>query len=129
VKLSNHLWLADLNVPDEAVAELRANDWDIRRPAPVDRSDREILRSAHRESRVVLTQDTDFGQLAVADSEPLIGLVLLRPGHFPPGQLVETLRAVERLSLALEPPFILVVVRRGNEVRVRLRRPATGDRR
>lgn len=128
MKLSAFRWVADWNIPDEAVELLRADEWDVRRPAPDDRTDREILRAAHRDSRIVLTQDTDFGRLAVADGEAVTGLLLLRPGHFPPARLIETLSTIERLSISLEPPFILVVERRENEIRVRLRRPAPDDR-
>ena len=119
-------WVADLNIPPESVEELRASGWDVRRPHPRHRSDREILRAAHRASRVVLTPDTDFGKLAVAEGEAFTGIVLVRPGHFPPSRLIETLKAAEQVPLTLDPPFILVLEQRGGYVRVRVRQPELG---
>lgn len=45
-------------------------------PAGID--DREILEIAHRENRIVVTNDTDFGELVVRDSVPHAGVILFR---------------------------------------------------
>lgn len=42
-----------------------------------DPGDREILAFAHREQRIVITLDKDFGSLAVRDGEPHAGIVRL----------------------------------------------------
>ncbi|MFZ1865346.1 MAG: DUF5615 family PIN-like protein [Polyangiales bacterium] len=48
-----------------------AGDWDR------DPGDEEILRLAHEQSRVLVTLDKDFGELAVAFGRPHSGLVRL----------------------------------------------------
>ena len=40
------------------------------------RSDWEVLRAATGEGRAVITQDLDFGQLAIAEGAPCFGIVL-----------------------------------------------------
>lgn len=62
-----------------AAAELRecghdviwAGDWEK------DPGDREILARAHREGRVLVTLDKDFGELSVVRNEPHSGIVRL----------------------------------------------------
>jgi predicted nuclease of predicted toxin-antitoxin system len=48
----------------------------IDHPASID--DREILKIAHREGRLLITQDTDFGELVVREGLPHAGVILLR---------------------------------------------------
>lgn len=122
--------LADENIPPPVVAALRASGIDI---VPigavglVGARDNEILARAHAEGRVVLTQDADFGTLAVALGEPYTGIVFLRTGSLPVREIVATavtVWAYER-EIDVEIPFILVIERRSGSVRVRLRGPAT----
>lgn len=48
-----------------------SGDW---RPSP---SDEEILATAYRDSRILITLDKDFGELAVAFGQPHSGIVRL----------------------------------------------------
>jgi hypothetical protein len=48
----------------------------IRETAP-GASDPEVLEVSHRESRILLTQDWDFGELAVRDRKPTAGIVIV----------------------------------------------------
>jgi predicted nuclease of predicted toxin-antitoxin system len=80
-----------------------------------------ILRAAFESNRVVLTHDSDFGRLAVARGEPLVGIVYLRPGHIQPAFTIDTLSAVLMAKLSLTGPFLLVASRSGEKVRIRLR--------
>jgi predicted nuclease of predicted toxin-antitoxin system len=48
-----------------------ASDW------PSDAGDEEILAAAHADSRVLVTLDKDFGELAVARGHPHSGIVRL----------------------------------------------------
>src|SRR5262245_59841009 len=71
--------LANENIPGEAVDALRARDvaW-VRTDAPGS-DDREVLARAMIESRLLLTFDKDFGELAFRAGLPAsCGIVLLR---------------------------------------------------
>jgi len=70
---------------------------------------------------MILTHDRDFGALALAAQEPVVGIVYIRPGHLSPSYTSSMLRAVLRQEIDLSPPFVLVVVREGDEVRIRVR--------
>lgn len=74
-----------------------------------------------RENRVVLTHDSDFGRLAIANSEPMLGIVFLRPGHIEPTFTLETLEAVFREVEEIASPFILVAERVGERIKIRIR--------
>ena len=80
-----------------------------------------LLRLAVAESRIVITHDSDFGTLAIAAGEPYLGLIYLRPGHFKPEFTVGTLQAILAQNPELTPPFIVVGVRSGSKIRIRIR--------
>lgn len=81
-----------------------------------------FLRRAIAENCIVLTHDRDFGTLAVRSGEPFLGIVYLRPGHTSPAQVLAVLDAIDNSKLELIPPFLLVARRRGDTVRIRVRR-------
>jgi predicted nuclease of predicted toxin-antitoxin system len=84
-------------------------------------TDVQVLRRAFSENRVVVTHDRDFGTLAVLAGEPLLGIVYLRPGHIDPQFTIESVDAALREGPEVSPPFILVVERRDDRVRMRIR--------
>jgi predicted nuclease of predicted toxin-antitoxin system len=106
--------LTDENVHPDVVSfpEQRAFDvLDVKRSGLVGSSDRDLLRRAYSDQRVVVTHDPDFGKLVIAADEPFYGIVYLRPGHLDPGFTIATLRSVLDADLSPEPPFILVAER------------------
>jgi predicted nuclease of predicted toxin-antitoxin system len=76
---------------------------------------------AHANGRVVVTHDSDFGKLAIQASEPYTGILFLRPGHISPQFVLGSLAALEASSIDVTPPFIAVVERKDDQVRVRVR--------
>jgi predicted nuclease of predicted toxin-antitoxin system len=71
--------LLDTCVPYQAVAALRASGHDATWTGewPRDPGDEEILASAHREARVLVTLDKDFGELAIVHGTLHSGIVRL----------------------------------------------------
>jgi predicted nuclease of predicted toxin-antitoxin system len=80
-----------------------------------------VLRRAHAMGRVVVTHDADFGKLAIQAGEPYTGIVFLRPGHISPSFVLGALAALEASSINVIPPFIAVIERKVDHVRVRVR--------
>lgn len=79
--------LANENIPYCAVEALRALEhdvaWILEDSPGID--DREVLRRAVREARILLTQDKDFGELAFAARLPAdCGVMLVRLPAVPP---------------------------------------------
>ena len=52
----------------------------IGREHPHDMSDEDILALAHRERRILITNDRDFGELVFRHGQPHSGLILFRLG-------------------------------------------------
>ncbi len=116
--------LADENRHPEVVADLRrrgARISTVHDEGLTGRTDREVLRRAVEQGRVILTHDSDFGTLALREGEPSVGIVYLRPGHIQVSFVVELLEAVLGVNRDVEPPFIVVAERRAGEVRLRVR--------
>jgi predicted nuclease of predicted toxin-antitoxin system len=73
-------WLADECVAGSVVARLREAGHDVTYMAELapSTSDLDVIAAAHREGRILLTEDKDFGELVFRWNRPVIGLVLLR---------------------------------------------------
>jgi predicted nuclease of predicted toxin-antitoxin system len=80
-----------------------------------------LLTLATHQNRVVLTHDSDFGTLVIAEGKPFIGIVYLKPGHILPQFTLESLEAVFREIDFIENPFIIVAKHNGTTTRVRIR--------
>ena len=86
--------LANENIPSLAIAALRASGqdvaWIIEDSPGI--GDRGVLERALRESRVLLTQDKDFGELAFRSDLPVeCGVILVRLPTVPPADFAELL--------------------------------------
>jgi predicted nuclease of predicted toxin-antitoxin system len=77
--------LADECCDGNLVLMLRQAGHDVRYVAEGDagRSDDDVLQLAVREGRVLLTEDTDFGELVVRLRKPALGVILLRLADAP----------------------------------------------
>jgi predicted nuclease of predicted toxin-antitoxin system len=125
VKLLAYPLLTDENIHADVVSWLRQDGRNVQSVfdhALNGQPDVRILERAHADGRVVLTQDSDFGLLAIRAGEPFTGILYLRPGHITAAFTIETLRTVEISPIDFVPPFIAVAERRENETRVRVRR-------
>jgi predicted nuclease of predicted toxin-antitoxin system len=71
--------LLDSCVWGGAKTELRANGHDVvwTGDLDVDPGDDEILAQAHREGRILVTLDKDFGELAIVHGKPHCGIIRL----------------------------------------------------
>jgi predicted nuclease of predicted toxin-antitoxin system len=117
--------LADEDVHPEAAAYLRKEACDVIAVDDLDlrgSSDKQILKLALSEQRVVLTHDRDFEALTIAGGQRILWIIYLRPGHIRPEFTIETPQTVFRSSLDLTPPFLLVAIWGDNGIRVRVRR-------
>lgn len=91
--------LADENIPGAIIGQLRARGYDVFAVAERMRgaADRDVLACASAESRIVLTFDKDFGELAVRHGLPAFsGIILFRlEGESPEMDNARTLAAIE----------------------------------
>lgn len=119
--------LADENIDRRLVLRLREAGLDIVTVVELGMagaSDAIVLDTARDAGRVVLTQDGDFGALAVHRGDPYVGILYLRPGDLRPETAVDMLAALGRGEISVEPPFIVVLQRRGDTTRIRIRSTA-----
>ncbi len=117
--------LADENIHPDVLAALRKLGRDIVSVGDRNLAGQEdaiILRRAVAEDRVVMTHDRDFGKLAILLGEPHVGIVYLRPGHILPSIVLQMLDVLWSTVDEVEAPFVIVVERRLDTVRVRLRK-------
>jgi len=112
------------NIHPEVVAFLRGRGLDaasVEELGLASAADRLILQTALETNRIVLTHDSDFGFLAIATGQPILGIVFLRPGHVQADFTIRTLDAIFEAKIDVTPPFLVVAVRSRDKVRIRTR--------
>lgn len=91
-------WLFDECVDVALVEQLRRAGHDVAYVADISprASDLEVMERAARDSRLLLTEDKDFGDLVFRQRRPVPGLLLLRIGP------TQRQRKAERLLAAID---------------------------
>ena len=116
--------MTDENVDEEVLLFLRSlgfDVFDIKESGLFRMKDHDILARAFAESRVVVTQDSDFGTLIFRDQSDFFGVIYLRPGHESPDTHIQSFEAILTVEVELSPPFIIVAENLGDRVKVRVR--------
>ena len=119
MRLTDSRWLTDENIHPEVTAYLRSRGLDVidvKEQGWQGRPDEEILDTAYREGRIVLTHDGGFGTIALLGGHPVVGIVRVRPGHIRPDVITRALDRLFELALDPAPPFLVVV--QGDAVRL-----------
>ena len=104
-------FLANENIPSDFVGWLRECGHDVAHAAEsnVGESDEVLLRIASDEDRIVLTFDTDFGELVFHQQErPARGIVLFRIRQQPRGAVLASMAAFFESEPTLEGYFTVV---------------------
>ena len=72
--------LADENIGLEVVMSLRKDGHDVKSAIEklAGATDRKILTTSRKENRIIITSDTDFGELVYNQQLPHVGIILLR---------------------------------------------------
>ena len=124
MKLTEFSILADENIQPAVIAFLREQGLDVfsfPEQGQFGLSDADILRFAVYPNRIVLTHDSDFGDLIILNEQSFVGIVYLRPGHIRAEFVRETIRTVFERVEDVHVPFIVVAERSGENVRIRVR--------
>jgi predicted nuclease of predicted toxin-antitoxin system len=124
MRLQNYAFLTDENINPIIVQSLRARGCDVFDTVEQrlnGNSDVFLLTLATQQNRVVLTHDSDFGTLVIAEGKPFIGIVYLKPGHILPQFTLQSIDAIFNEVDFIENPFIIVAKHNGLTTRVRIR--------
>lgn len=111
--------LADENIEREFIEALREADFDVLsvRESYIGFADDEILRAAVDEKAVILTYDTDFGELVFRFSLQSNGIILLRVHGLSLAEKTQiTIQAIREHEAELENAFTVISE---NSVRIR----------
>lgn len=104
-------FLADESCDFAVVRALRAEGHDVLAVSEVTQrsDDRELIEQAHRESRILLTEDKDFGWLVYVSHADSAGVILIRfPGNAR-RMLGETIRRlIQEEGTRLASAFVVV---------------------
>lgn len=83
----------------------------------LDATDEEVMAFAVEEARVVVSADTDFGELLALGGASMPSLILLRRRHDPDDQIQAILGVLPDVSAELDAGAVVVIVR--DRLRVR----------
>lgn len=124
MRLSEFVLFADENVHPALIQRLkerRMNVATVVDHALAGRPDSEILDYAFTRRWCVLTHDSDFGRLSIEQLRPFTGIVFVRPGHFLSPRIELAFDALLDTDPEVEPPFVVVLKARDNDVTIRVR--------
>lgn len=116
--------LADENIAPDVVSGLRSRGHDVRSvwdEALTGRPDAEVLETAARQGRVVVTHDLAFGRSAIRTGASFVGIVYLRPGHISGAFVLDIVDVLRASTVEVQSPFVAIAERQGANVRVRVR--------
>lgn len=114
-------FLTDENIGLEVVVYLRSLGHDVKSITQLypGLSDNKVLQLSDKENRIIITSDTDFGELVYRQKQAYIGVILLR---LEDEANVNKIRILERLlknyNTKLAGAFVVVT-----ETKVRIRNP------
>jgi predicted nuclease of predicted toxin-antitoxin system len=124
MKLRDFPLFADENLFRGIVKFLRSEGFDVkfvREEGLEGRKDIDLLPIATREGRLIVTQDHDFGQIVFTQGIDFVGIIHLRPGHFPPDVHIKTIQVLLEQNPDLTPPFFLIAEHKKDAVRIKIR--------
>ena len=98
-------FLANENFPYTSFKLLKAKGWDITHITDANRgiSDEEVMEIAIMESRIIITFDSDYGELVFNKEYNPLGVIYLRISDFSPSypaELLEDLIITDKLNTA-----------------------------
>ena len=109
--LSQFKFLTDENMPPRAVAWLRQQDFDIfdiKSEGLGGTKDEDIVPIAEAQNRVIITQDSDLGNILFQLGLQNAGVIFLPPGHVSSERVIESLEKLFSADIDATIPFILV---------------------
>ncbi|MFN2438805.1 MAG: DUF5615 family PIN-like protein [Chitinophagaceae bacterium] len=124
MELSDFSYLADENISNHLVEFLRvqnSNLISVREQGLHGTSDEALVQLAEEKDLVILTHDSDFGKIIFTNRGIKTGVIFLRPGHIDPQYHIQTMQRLFSTSLELTFPFMLVVQRTGEDLKIRKR--------
>jgi predicted nuclease of predicted toxin-antitoxin system len=108
-------FLADQNVEAPIVESLRSAGYDVLQIAqtlPVHATDPHVLEHARQDSRILVTNDKDFGELTFLQRKLACGIVLLRMPTLDSGQKAKKLlHALSLLGNRISGSMVVVTER------------------
>ena len=102
--------LADENIPARALELLKVQGVDVVSVLTigVGLDDRDVLRAANEDQRVLVTFDKDFGDLVFRSGTQTRGVVLLRFTPSSPEQIAGKLKALLESGMEVEHHFVVL---------------------
>jgi len=124
LKLHKYSFLTDENIHPEVVdflCQSGCNVFDVKLNNLIGIDDLALIRKSFSEKRLIFTHDSDFGSIAIGNSEPVTGIIYLRPGHIKPEFTISIIKELFSRELDIKPPFIIVAERTKSRIKIRIR--------
>jgi predicted nuclease of predicted toxin-antitoxin system len=102
--------LADENIPKKALEALKQQGIDIVSVADFSTglSDQDVIKTAIRENRIIVTFDKDFGELIVKRRLKPPGLILLRLTKISPTEVAGRIKDLIKRQIVLDGNIVVV---------------------
>jgi len=129
MKLHECAFFADENIHPDLIRYFQKKGYDITDVAQLNltgKPDSNIIYEAYKTHRIIITHDSDFGTLAIANREPFWGILFIRSGHIRGEISISTIRTLFEKDLDFTPGIIIVAQRQNDSLKIRIR-PGDND--
>jgi predicted nuclease of predicted toxin-antitoxin system len=117
-------FLADENINFEIINYLEASGhyvFNVKAENLIGATDRFLLELSHEQKLIILTQDSDFGNLIYNSNMKFYGLIFLRQGHLQFNFHLISIQTLLSSDLEFKSPFVIVCHHLPDSVKIRYR--------
>lgn len=122
--MNHYSFFADENIPTELIHWLKQKGFNVSGIAEeglfgID--DVAIINKAFAEKKIIITQDSDFGQIIFTQEVDFFGIIYLRPGHFSGTFHISTMETIIKNLEETVERLIIIGQRKDNKIKIRIR--------
>lgn len=123
-KLKEYSLFTDENVDIRITNWLRDKGFDVfdtKESGLFGSSDEFLLELAASQNRIMISLDSDFGELIYNKGKPFIGLIFIRAGNSKIIDQINILHELFKIEAYIESPFLIIVEWKNGGLKVRIK--------
>ncbi len=117
-------FFADENIPESLINWIKINGFNISRIRSENlygMDDEAIIQKAFSEMKIIITQDSDFGEIIFTEKVKFFSIIFLKPGHHLSDFHIPTLNAILKHLDKIKEETLIIGVRKNDDIKLRIR--------
>lgn len=117
-------FFADENIPESLINWIKTNGFNIsgtRLENLYGMDDEAIIQKAFSEKKIIITQDSDFGEIIFTKKVKFYSVIFLKPGHHLSDFHIPTLKTILNHLDKIKEATLIIGVRKNDDIKLRFR--------